>query len=647
MPAAVAAVEQRDSGVLRRRASSMLLACGLSACGHAPPGVTGQPASASDARSAAVIAALPVAAEDASASRRKPGWVLQRQGVAAAHPLAAQAGLDMLRAGGSALDAAVAVQAVLSLVEPQSSGLGGGAFLMHWDGRQVQAWDGRETAPAAADPGSFLRADGTPLPPAEAVTGGRAVGVPGVMKMLQAAHRQHGRLPWAQLFGPAIALAEAGFPVGERLHSLLASNATLRQDALARAYFYRPDGSPHPVGHRLRNPALAAVLRQLAARGSDALHGGPVAADMVARVQQHRTPGALSLADLAGYQPLQRTPLCTDWRAFYRVCGMPPPSSGHLMLMQLLGLLDASPASPSGPTAAAVHEPWPDVLADLARPVPAGATAWHAWIEAGRLALADRAQFVADPGFVPAPGGDWQTLLAPAYLQQRAALLRPQQRLDRAEAGQPGGPGDATRALGPMAPQPEAGTSHISIVDAQGQALAMTSSVEAAFGARILADGGTGLPGGYILNNHLTDFSYSPTDAAGRPVANRLQGGKRPRSSMTPTLVFDRRDSRLLMVLGSPGGPLIPFFVARTLLVSLVGGQDMQRAIDAPHVGDAGGPVLLEKGRFSPALAVSLQQRGHRVLEVDLPSGLHGLQRTPKGWLGGADPRREGVVAGD
>jgi gamma-glutamyltranspeptidase/glutathione hydrolase len=574
------------------------------------------------------------AAEGASGVQGKPGWAVRRHGVAAAHPLAAEAGLAMLRAGGHAIDAAVAVQAVLSLVEPQSSGIGGGAFLMHWDGRELQAWDGRETAPAAMDPRAFVRADGTPLPMAQAMVGGRAVGVPGAMAMLAATHRQHGALPWARLFEPAIALAENGFAVGQRLNALLQSNAALRQDPQARAYFYRADGNPHPVGHVLKNPALAAVLRSMARQGHMAMVRGPIADDLVARVRSSAAPGAMTLADLASYAPVQRVPLCTDWHAHWRVCGFGPPSSGHLALMQLLGLLEALPDGDA-------------VSRSLAGPAPPAAAAVHLYVEASRLAWADRAQFVADPAFVPAPAGDWRSLLAPAYLQQRAVSIHPGQRMEKVSAGEPGGARDPALAFAPMPEQAEHGTSHVSIVDAKGNALALTTSVEAAFGARLMADGGTGLRGGYILNNQLTDFSFLPEDAQGRPVANRVEPGKRPRSSMSPTLVFDRRDGRLLMSLGSPGGPLIPHFVARTLLATLVGGQDMQRAIDGANLADPGGPVLLEKGRFPPATVQALRALGHRVLEVDLPSGLQGLQRTSDGWFGGADPRREGVVRGD
>jgi gamma-glutamyltranspeptidase/glutathione hydrolase len=560
------------------------------------------------------------------------GWT-PRRGVAAAHfmvaaanPLATEAGYDILRAGGSAVDAAVAVQMVLNLVEPQSSGIGGGAFLLHWDGREVQAWDGRESAPAESDERMFLGADGRPPPFAQAVFGGRAVATPGAVRMLEAAHRQHGKLPWARLFEPAIALAEQGFAVSPRLHAQLDREQILRRDPLARAYFYRADGTPHPVGHVLRNLALAVVLRAIAVQGSRALHEGPIAADLAARVRGHAVPGRLSAADLANYQAKQRQPMCTDWRVHLRVCGMGPPSSGHIAVMQILGLM----------------ERLPDGQAALTDGVPG--PAWlHAYAEAARLAFADRAQYVADPEFVPAPGGDWRMLLDGAYLSQRAALIGPR-RMPEAPAGRPA---DAPLAWAPMPEQPEHGTSHISVVDAQGHALAMTTTIEAAFGARVMADGGTGLPGGYLLNNEMTDFSLAPADAQGRPVANRIQPGKRPRSSMSPTLVFDKRDGRLLMTVGSPGGPVIIHFTAKTMVGTLAWGLDAQSAIDLPNFAVLGGPLLLEAGRFPAATRQALRERGHEVVETELTSGLQAIQRTPSGWFGGADPRREGVVRGD
>jgi gamma-glutamyltranspeptidase / glutathione hydrolase len=565
--------------------------------------------------------------EAATGSTDKPGWSTRRFAVAAANPLATEAGYQVLRAGGSAVDAAVAVQMVLALVEPQSSGIGGGAFLLHWDGQALSALDGRETAPAAADERLFLAPDGRPLPFAQAVVGGRAVGVPGAVKLLEVAHRAHGKLPWAQLFQPAITLAEQGFEVSPRLHALLAGTPSLRADHQAATYFFQPDGQPLAVGQRLRNPALAAVLRRIAAEGSAALHTGPLAADIVRRVRGHAgNPGRLTEADLAAYVVRERDPLCTDWLAVYRVCGMPPPSSGHLAVMQILGLLDHLPNPP--------------------QPLPGGVPGvdWlHAYTEAARLAYADRALYVADPDFVAAPAGGWGSLLDDAYLQRRAALIG-ERSMGHAEPGRPNG---TRMAWAPQAEQPEHGTSHISIVDGEGHALAMTTTIEAVFGAQLMSDGGTGLAGGFLLNNELTDFSFVPADAQGRPVANRVQPGKRPRSSMSPTLVFDRRDGRLLMTLGSPGGPAIIHFVAKTLVGTLAWGLNAQQAINGPNYGSFNGPTVLEAGRFSSDVVAALKARGHVVVETDLTSGLQALQRTPTGWFGGADPRREGVVMGD
>jgi len=565
--------------------------------------------------------------ERGSGHTPKPGWALRRMAVAAANPLAAAAGWRTLQAGGNAVDAAVSVQMVLALVEPQSSGLGGGALLLLWDGHRTSAWDGRETAPAAADERLFLRPDGRPMPFGAAVVGGRAVGVPGAVRMLEAVQRAHGRLPWARLFEPAIALAEGGFPVSERLHRQLAADAHLAQDAQARRYFFDAAGAPWPIGHRLRNPALAEVLPPAQLERADALYQGAIAADIVARVRGHAgNPGRLSEADLAAYRPRRRDPLCTDWRQRYRVCGFPPPASGQIAIMQILGMLER-------------YAPAPAPLAD-GRPTPA----WlHVYTEAARLAFADRDRYVADPDYVAPPGGDWRALLAPAYLAQRAALIGPT-RMPLAPAGQPAGEAGAWAA---MPAQPESGTSHVSIVDAEGRAVALTTTIEAEFGARLMSDGGSGKVGGFLLNNQLTDFSFVPADAAGRPVANRVQPGKRPRSSMSPTLVFDLRDGRLVMTLGSPGGAAIIHYTAKTLLGTLVWGLDVQRAIDLPNYATFGGALLLEAGRFPDGTAAALRALGHEVRELELTSGVQAIERRPGGWFGGADPRREGVVVGE
>ena len=571
--------------------------------------------------------AMPAQGMIAAPAGVKPGWSAAHFAVAAANPLATDAGYQILKAGGSAVDAAIAVQMVLGLVEPQSSGLAGGAFLLHWDGVKLVALDGRETAPAAADEKLFLQKDGKPMPFQQAVVGGLSVGVPGVLRMLEQAHKTYGQLPWASLFEPAIALAEQGFAVSPRLHTQLKEEKQLIEDPIARPFFYQADGSAQPVGHRLKNPAMAQVLRQIAQSGADAFYRGAVARDIVRRVQGHASnPGRLSEADLANYQPVQREAMCTHWQQYWRVCGFPPPSSGHLAVMQMLGILEHTPA---------IEQP-------LQQGLP-GPQWLHQYTEASRLAFADRAQFVGDPAFVRAPAGDWNSLLATDYLRARAALIGATS-MKQASAGNPG-PVRISHA--PQAEQPEYGTSHISIVDAQGRVLAMTTTIEAVWGSRLMSDGGTGLAGGFVLNNELTDFSMLPSDAQGRPVANRVQPGKRPRSSMSPSLVFDRRDGRVRMTVGSPGGAAIINYTAKTLIATQQWGLNAQQAIALPNFGTYNGPTLLEAGRFPASTVEALRQRGHIVNEIPLPSGLQAIERTPTGWFGGADPRREGVVMGD
>ncbi len=582
--------------------------------------------------------------EGASGFTEKPGWATQRFAVAAANPLATDAGYQVLKAGGTAVDAAIAVQMVLTLVEPQSSGIGGGAFLLHFDGRAVQAWDGRETAPAASDERLFLRPDGTPMPFIEGVVGGRSVGVPGTVRMLEAAHKAHGRLPWARLFEPAITLATQGFRVSPRMNTLLAAEQHLRRDPVAAAYFYDAAGNPWPVGHVLKNPALAQVLQRIANEGSRALHEGDIAQAIVDKVRNHPTnPGRMTLDDLRGYQPKQRQALCHNWTAGlaartvasrnYRLCGFPPPSSGAIAIGQILGIL----ALTEGQRAAPVADP---SRTGATPSVVPSADFLHFYTEASRLAFADRAQFVADPDFVAAPGGDWMTLLNPAYLAERARTIT----ATSMKVARPGNPVAQRSAYAPMPDQPEYGTSHISIVDAQGRAVAMTTTIEDGWGARQMVRG-------FLLNNELTDFSFAPRAADGTPIANRVEPGKRPRSSMSPTLVFETRPDGsagpLVMTGGSPGGALIIHYTAKTLLGTLHWGLDTQRAIDLPNFASTNGPTVLEERRFTPATVQALIQRGHEVREVNMTSGLQAIQRTANGWFGGADPRREGVVMGD
>jgi len=452
--------------------------------------------------------------------------------------------------------------------------------------------------------------------------------------MLALAHQQHGKLPWAALFKPAIALATQGFKVSPRMATLLASEKNLFKDPVAAAYFLDAQGQPWQAGHLLRNPELAAVLQRIADTGPDALMTGDIAQSMVDKVRNHPSnPGTLTLDDVRTYQPVVREPLCFDYSVAprdYRVCGMPPPSSGAVAIGQILGLLQQTGAQ----------------RLPLVQGLPT-ADWLHLYTEAARLAFADRAQFLADPAFVQPPAGTWGSLLAPAYLARRA------QRIDASPTGksmksaQPGNPGATPLAYAPMPDQPEYGTSHISIVDAYGNALAMTTTIEDGWGARLMVNRGAGLSGGFLLNNELTDFSFAPTDASGKPVANRVEPGKRPRSSMAPSLVFDKATGQLVMSAGSPGGAFIIHFTAKTLYGTLNWGLNAQQAINLPNFGSLGGPTLLEDKRFSPTTIDALKARDHTVVEMPMPSGLQAIERTSTGYFGGADPRREGIVSGD
>ena len=586
----------------------------------------------------------PAQPEGGSGYTAKPGWATKKFAVAAANPLATDAGLQVLRAGGSAIDAAVAVQMVLSLVEPQSSGIGGGAFMLHAMGAKVEAFDGRETAPAGVDEKLFIGADGKPIAFYDGVVGGRSVGVPGTVKMLELVHKQYGRLPWAQLFAPAIALAENGFKVSPRLATLLKDEKFLKADPASAAYFYNADGSPLAAGTLLKNPALADVLRQIAARGSSVMHEGAVAQAIVNKVQKHPTnPGKLAMSDMANYSVKKREALCADYsaaHAAYRLCGMPPPSSGAIAIGQILGLLTHTNAAELPPAMGMGG------IAGTTAQTPS-ADWLHLYTEAARLAFADRGQYVADPDFVEAPGGSWMSLLDPAYLKSRAELIDQKPGGMSMKTAKPGMPGAVKTAYAPMPDQPEYGTSHISIIDGFGNAIAMTTTIEDAFGARQLTDGGTGKAGGFLLNNELTDFSYAPTDAEGKPIANRVQPGKRPRSSMAPTLVFDKTTNQVVASGGSPGGALIIHYTAKVLYGMLNWGLNAQQAIDLPNFGSNNGPTLLEEQRFSPATVEALKARGAEVREQNMTSGLQAIQRTPTGFFGGADPRREGVVLGE
>ena len=570
-------------------------------------------------------------APQAAPSADKAGVAFEHRGVASANPLASAAGLRILKAGGSAVDAAIAVQLVLTLVEPQSSGIGGGAFLVHDDGKQLQVFDGRETAPVLAPSDLFMH-NGKPMNFFEVVPGGRAVGVPGLLRMLALAHKQHGKLPWASLFKPAIELAEKGFTISPRLYAQLKAETTLLKDPQTVAYFFKPNGTPLPVGHRLTNPGLAKTYQLIAKQGVDAFYTGPLAQTIVNRVQQHaNNPGLLTMGDMQKYRPEVREALCFQHNTALseaktvQICGVGAPSSGLIAMGQIFGIM-SSQNRPS--------DEWMSVD-------------WlHNYNEAARLAFADRAQYVGDPAFVAAPGKDWSNMLQPAYLQQRASLISSRRMADATA----GNPGQTKLSYAPMADQPEYGTSHISVVDGKGNALSMTTTIESGFGARIMVSPGP--RGGFFLNNQLTDFSFAPTDASGTPIANRLQAGKRPRSSMNPVLVYaDESGQRgqLLVSLGSPGGAGIIHYTSQSLWAMLHGGLNAQQAIEQPHSGISAtnGALLLEANRFNAATVDGLKARGHEVQQIEMQSGLQAIQRKGQGWLGAADSRREGSVSGD
>nr|WP_229464509.1 gamma-glutamyltransferase [Massilia sp. 9I] len=577
---------------------------------------TAQPLLAQDVRQAAP--------EAATGYQDKAGWPAKKYMVAAANPLAVQAGYQILQQGGSAIDAAIATQLVLTLVEPQSSGIGGGAFLVHYDGRKTQAFDGRETAPSKADEHLFQRPDGTPLSRTEGIVGGRSTGAPGVLRMLELAHREHGKLPWKALFAPAIKLSEEGFAVSPRLNALLTGDVHLRKDPEAARYFYGNGGKPWPVGHILKNPALAKTLREIAEGGADAFYKGHIARDIAAKVQGHPTnPGLLSAADIAAYQPKVRTPVCSDYRA-YTVCGMPPPSSGGIAVAQMLGMFETMDMKALAPGNGV---PGPDAL--------------HVFSEVGRLAYADRNRYAADTDFVPLPGRGLPSLIDKTYLAQRAKLVGARS-MGEAPAGKPPGM-DMAWHWGKDNAIETPSTSHVAVVDGYGAGLAMTTTIEDAFGSRQMVDG-------FILNNQLTDFSFASRDADG-PIANRVEAGKRPRSAMSPTVVFDRKTGKLVLTVGSPGGPAIINYVAKVLVGTLDWGLNVQEAISLPNFGSRNGPTELEVGRFPSTTIEALNARGHKVRLGEQTSGLHGIQRIEVHgvplWYGGADPRREGVAKGD
>lgn len=534
--------------------------------------------------------------------------------VSAANPLAVEAGANVLRRGGNAIDAMVAVQTMLGLVEPQSSGLGGGAFLVYYDARsgKLTTIDGRETAPMAATPTLFQDANGQPMEFYDAVVGGRSVGTPGTPALLKTAHEKWGQLEWPTLLSPAIERAEIGFNVSQRLAALIAEDREkLSRDDTAKGYFFDASGEPLEEGALLKNPEYANTLKSLAQNGTDGFYFGPIANDIVTKVQGASwNPGVLSLKDLANYTVKERDPVCSDYRG-YEICGMGPPSSGALTVGQILGLIE------------------PFDIGGLGAESP---ESWRLIGDASRLAFADRGRYMADIDFVPMP---LTGLLDKEYLAQRSKLLESNQALESVEPGMPAFSHAMRLADDEAIEFPS--TSHFSIVDAMGNAVSMTTTIENGFGSRLMVRG-------FMLNNELTDFSFA-THSDGDPIANRLEPGKRPRSSMAPTIVM--QDGKPVIVTGSPGGSRIIGYVAQSLIALIDWKKSPQGAVSMPHLVNRFGTYDIEAGTTAERLAPALEALGYETSIRDLNSGLHIIQITDQGLIGGADPRREGIVIGE
>ena len=541
--------------------------------------------------------------------------------VAVGHLLAAQAAREILRKGGNALDAAIAAEMVLGLVEPQSSGIGGGGFLVHFAAKTgaIDTYDGRETAPKSSNPYMFLDGSGKPLKWRDASVGGLGVGVPGLLRMLELAHKEHGHLPWHDLFQPTIKLAVGGFPISDRLARQIASAERLSEGPVAGFYFFENDGTPKKPGTILVNRDLADTLGRVADEGAKAFYTGDIAkaiAQAVSRAPMR--PAVMTVSDIESYAAKKRPPVCLPYRVWL-ICGMGPPSSGGLTTLQILGILRKFDLNKI------------DIESD------AGAVrALHLLGEASRLAFADRNVYIGDPDFVPVPSSG---LLDPEYLALRAGEIDPTKALGKRQPGMPG-PLAENRPATPKGAAGEKGlsTTHLSIIDADGNAVSMTTTIERTFGSRLMVRG-------FLLNNELTDFNFQP-NAGGGPVANRAVPGKRPRSSMSPTLVFDG-DGGVVMAIGSPGGSRIIGYVAKTLIAALDWNLNIQKAIDFPNVVNRNGPLEVEKGTRFEALIPALEKMGHEVRLISLGSGLNGVMVTKDGLEGGVDKRREGVALGD
>jgi len=532
--------------------------------------------------------------------------------VAAANPLAAEVGLEVLEDGGSAADAAVAVQLMLNLVEPQSSGIGGGAFLLYWDASEgkLTTLDGRERAPLAADEGYWLGDDGEPIGWWDAVVGGRSVGVPGTLMLLDEMHNRHGRLPWEDLFEPTIDLAEEGFEISPRMAGSIpgALERGLGNFEATAAYFLNEDGTPKEAGTVLENPDFARALELIAEEGIGPFYSGAIAGDIVAAVRTETNAGILTLEDLASYEVIERAPICVPYRD-YEVCGMGPPTSGGLTVGQILKMLEGFDLGAA-----------PNV------------EAYHLFAEAAKLAYADRGLYMADSDFVEMPT---EGLQDPDYLATRAGLIDPAAAATDVQAGEP--PWKEGSLWSPDTQAERPGTSHFVIVDSYGDMVSMTTTIETGFGSRVMTNG-------FLLNNELTDFSRAP-EADGAPIANRVEGGKRPRSSMSPTIVM--KDGAPVLLTGSPGGSRIINYVAQSIVAVLDWGMDPQEAINLGHVVNRNGATDLEEGTDAAGYEEALAGLGHEVNVRNLNSGLHVIQITDDGLIGAADPRREGVALGE
>ena len=553
--------------------------------------------------------------EAASGVESKSLVIAQRHMVVAAESEAAEAGREILRQGGSAVDAAIATELVLGLVEPQSSGLGGGAFLVLWDAktRAVKTFDGRETAPAAAKPDRFLR-DGTPMAFEDAVHSGLSVGVPGLVRMLQGAHDRYGKLPWTALFAPAIKLAEYGFTVSPRLSVLLSKARPLNFAPAARAYFFDRSGNPRMAGSLLKNPEYAATLRTLADKGAAAFYDGTIANAIVeAGSAAPIAQSDMTVADIAAYAAKERDPVCVSYRT-RNICGMGPPSSGAITIGATLKLI----------------EPFPQVQGPQARMTP---PAMHIIAEAEKLSFADRNRYIADPDQIAVPSG----LLDDGYLADRRRLIDPAKAMPKPEPGLP--PRLAKKTFGRDATNEVPGTTHMSIIDDEGNVVSMTASIESAFGSHLWA-------AGFLLNNELTDFSFAPVDANGTAIANAVAGGKRPRSSMAPTIVLDSQGNPEI-VTGSPGGSQIILYVVKSLVATLDWRLDAQKAAALPNFGSEGGAFEIEYSPDTLSLGFEMTSYGHAVTREVMTSGINTIVRRDGHLEGGADPRREGVAVGD